>query len=97
MDKVDFLTTIDIREKSNKVSLLEEYKREEGNSKFDLSKGPLIKVKLVRVEEEEYVLLMTMHHIISDGWSIGIINKELSYLYNRYLSGKSSDLGDLEV
>ena len=44
---------------------------------FDLSQGPLIRVKLVKLDEQEHVLLVSMHHIISDGWSIGILIKEM--------------------
>ena len=49
---------------------------------LDLSKAPLLRVKLVRIEEEKYILMLDMHHIISDGTSLGIIIKEFTKLYN---------------
>src|SRR4029077_1780890 len=54
---------------------------EEANAGFDLEKGPLIRGRLIRVEEQEHVLLLTMHHIVSDGWSMGVLVKELGAIY----------------
>ncbi|MEO8666272.1 MAG: amino acid adenylation domain-containing protein, partial [Ignavibacteria bacterium] len=54
---------------------------------FDLEKGPVFKVYLFSVTNENYVLLINMHHICSDGWSIGIILKELRELYDNEISG----------
>src|SRR5690606_27958565 len=50
------------------------------------------RVKLLKLGEEEHILLMTMHHIISDGWSMEIFFKELAVLYNAYTEGKESNL-----
>ena len=50
--------------------------REEAETGFDLSRGPLLRVKVLKLEEEEHVLLFTMHHIVSDGWSMGILIRE---------------------
>ena len=51
---------------------------------FDLAQGPLFRVKLLRLDKAEHVLLLTMHHIISDGWSMGILLRELSALYEAF-------------
>ena len=54
---------------------------EEACQPFDLENGPLFRAKLVRLSREEAVLLLTMHHIVSDGWSISVLYKELKQLY----------------
>ncbi|MBZ5494708.1 MAG: amino acid adenylation domain-containing protein, partial [Acidobacteriia bacterium] len=69
----------------------------EVEEKFDLSRGPLLRVKLLKLGEEEHVLLRTMHHIVSDGWSEGIFNRELQELYGAYVEGRENPLGELKV
>ena len=64
---------------------------------FDLSRGPLTQVVLLRASEECHALLMTLHHIITDGWSFGILYHELSVLYNAYSRKQASPLPELEV
>ena len=64
---------------------------------FDLETGPLVRMHLLRLDEHEHVLLVTMHHIISDGWSIGVLVHELSALYSAFTQGRPSPLGALEV
>ena len=70
---------------------------EEARRPFNLAEGPLFRVTLVRVREQEHVLLMTIHHIISDGWSIGILIKELGSLYRAYCEGEDSPLKELPI
>jgi amino acid adenylation domain-containing protein len=65
---------------------------------FDLRVGPLLRVDLVRVEEEEHVLVLCLHHIISDGWSMGIMMRELAVLYEARAEGRGeTGLKELEV
>jgi hypothetical protein len=71
--------------------------REEGAEGFDLSAGPLIRGRLLKVSEEEHVLLITMHHIVSDGWSMGVFFAELGALYAAYREGKHSPLAALPI
>jgi len=59
---------------------------------FDLTAGPLFRAQLVQRADQHYVLMVAMHHIISDGWSIGIIVKELTQLYAAYASGQAATL-----
>ncbi|MBA3829831.1 MAG: amino acid adenylation domain-containing protein [Taibaiella sp.] len=59
---------------------------------FDLLNGPLIRVSLFRLSDTEHYLLLTAHHIICDGWSLGLILEELSKLYNAYSYGQEPDL-----
>ncbi len=64
---------------------------------FDLSRGPLLRVKLLRLAEDEQVLLMTMHHIVSDGWSMRVLVNEMSALYEAFAQGEPSPLAELPV
>src|SRR5215213_6547452 len=70
---------------------------EEAAEGFDLSRGRLMRVKLIRKGEQEHELLYTMHHIISDGWSMGVVVKEMGELYESYRKGEESGLEELEV
>ena len=64
---------------------------------FDLSQGPLIRATLLRMGEEEHIFLLSMHHIVSDGWSMPIFFRELSVLYHAYVNGKASPLPELPI
>ncbi|MGH3422362.1 MAG: condensation domain-containing protein, partial [Streptosporangiaceae bacterium] len=64
---------------------------------FDLRHGPLFRALAVRVAPEEHVLLLTLHHVITDGWSMGILVRELSELYTAALDGREPDLAPLPV
>jgi amino acid adenylation domain-containing protein len=70
---------------------------EEAQRPFDLSAGPLLRASVVRLTEQEHVLLCTMHHIISDGWSMGVLIRELTTLYAAYISGQESPLPELGI
>ncbi|TBG06907.1 condensation domain-containing protein, partial [Rhizobium leguminosarum] len=72
---------------------------EEWSAPFDLGRGPLMRGRLVRLGEEEHVLLVTMHHIVSDGWSIGVMIREFVALYDAYSQGRDglSVLPGLEI
>ncbi len=64
---------------------------------FDLEQGPLIRGRLVKLGEQEHVLLITMHHIVSDGWSQGVLARELGMLYEAYRSGGEDPLPALPI
>src|SRR5476649_2496978 len=70
---------------------------DEAGMLFDLSTGPLIRGQLLRLAEHEHVLLVTQHHIISDGWSIGLLVKELMALYGAFSQGAADPLAPLAV
>jgi aspartate racemase len=70
---------------------------EEAGRSFDLARGPLLRTKLLRLGEEEHVLLLTMHHIISDGWSLDILARELATLYAAFSDGRDLPLADLPI
>ncbi|HEU4558131.1 MAG TPA: amino acid adenylation domain-containing protein, partial [Longimicrobium sp.] len=70
---------------------------EEARRAFDLAAGPLFRAALLRLGEEEHVLLLSMHHIVSDGWSMGVLFRELSALYEAYREGRESPLAELPL
>ena len=69
----------------------------EAAAPFDLERGPLIRGRLVRLGEEDHALLATMHHIVSDGWSMGVLTGELSALYAAFSQGREDPLPPLAV
>ena len=64
---------------------------------FDLSRDALFRAELVRLAADEHALLLTMHHLVSDGWSIGILYRELRTLYGAFLAGQRSPLQELPI
>src|ERR1043166_5811372 len=64
---------------------------------FDLAHGPLWRVQLVRSGATEHVLLLSLHHIIGDGWSLRLLVNEISALYQAFSSGKPSPLPELKI
>src|SRR5206468_7333135 len=70
---------------------------EEARGPFDLSKGPLMRVRLLRLGDEDHVLVLNMHHIVSDGWSAGILIREVGSLYEAFEDGEPSSLPELPV
>jgi amino acid adenylation domain-containing protein len=71
--------------------------QQEARRSFDLTDGPLLRTLLLRVSGDEHVFLFTMHHIISDGWSMGVFVRELSTLYNAFVEGQPSPLPQLPI
>ena len=70
---------------------------EEAVRPFDLSRGPLLRGGLLRLDEGDHVLALTLHHIVSDGWSMGIFVRELAALYPAFADGRPSPLPELPV
>jgi alpha-ketoglutarate-dependent taurine dioxygenase/acyl carrier protein len=82
---------------SEREAAIKQAYAEEERRAFDLSKLPLLRFRLLRLAETEHVLLLTMHHIISDGWSMGVIMREVASLYEAFIAGQPSPLPELEV
>ncbi|MEK6283280.1 MAG: amino acid adenylation domain-containing protein, partial [Acidobacteriota bacterium] len=59
---------------------------------FDLSRGPLLRAKVIKLGEQEHIASLTMHHIISDGWSLGVLIRELAAFYNAAVDKSNSEL-----
>ncbi|MGM3306997.1 amino acid adenylation domain-containing protein [Anabaena sp. WFMT] len=70
---------------------------EEAQKPFNLAQDPLLRITVLHLDETEYVVLLTMHHIISDAWSIGIFLGELKDLYTAFCDGKPSLLPELSI
>jgi len=70
---------------------------QEAQRPFDLAKGPLMRVVVLQLAPETHVLLLTMHHIVSDGWSVGVLMDELSRLYEAFSAGLANPLPELPI
>jgi amino acid adenylation domain-containing protein len=71
--------------------------REEADSPFDLARGPLLRIGLLKLGEHDHILLRTMHHIVSDGWSEGVFNHEFALLYQAFHEGRDNPLHLLPI
>ena len=83
--------------KSERESRAHTLLREEAARPFDLSKGPLIRTTLLRLDEQDYLFLLVMHHIVSDGWSLVLFFQELSVIYDAFSRGAQSPLPKLPI
>ncbi|WP_323642210.1 condensation domain-containing protein, partial [Pectobacterium carotovorum] len=88
------LRDLDAAARHSRVSDLAE---QEARAPFDLTQGPLIRGQLLQLDDDTHVLLLTQHHIISDGWSIGILARELAALYQAAREGRDAPLPPLPV
>ncbi|HEX7241526.1 MAG TPA: amino acid adenylation domain-containing protein, partial [Longimicrobiaceae bacterium] len=70
---------------------------EEALRPFDLAHGPLLRALLLRLDAEDHVVCFTLHHVVSDGWSMGVLVREVSALYGAYARGGSPGLPELPV
>ena len=88
---------LDIRLSSGAEQQADALVQAESLRPFDLEKGPLMRIKLIHLSEEAHLLVCTLHHIISDGWSMGILMKEVFRTYEALTEGKSPDLIPLRI
>ena len=91
------LIDLSILQETGRQSEIHRIAAEEASRPFDLTQGPLFRVTLLKADEEDHVLLLTMHHIISDGWSMGVLFRELSTLYNAFSKGHLYHLPELPI
>jgi amino acid adenylation domain-containing protein len=85
------------REPAEREATVEATARDEAATPFDLRRGPLFRATLVRLDRADHVLLLAMHHIVSDGWSMGVLVNELLTLYTAFRAGADSPLAPLEI
>ncbi len=71
--------------------------REEALRPFNLERGPLFRAGLLRLAETDHLLLITMHHVVSDGWSLGVLVRELATLYENFVAGTKQSLPELPI
>ncbi|HEY6121541.1 MAG TPA: amino acid adenylation domain-containing protein [Pyrinomonadaceae bacterium] len=70
---------------------------DEARRPFNLAQGPLLRASLLQLDVNDHILLLTIHHIISDGWSIGVLLRELSFFYNAFVAEVKPSLANLPV
>jgi amino acid adenylation domain-containing protein len=87
----------DLSAEADPSAALARLSEQEAQAPFDLARGPLVRGRLVRLAADEHVLLITMHHIVSDGWSMGILIDELGRLYTAYSRGEDDPLPPLSI
>ncbi|ERT10616.1 hypothetical protein O185_23835 [Photorhabdus temperata J3] len=91
------LSQHDLRGIPDVETVLERLRAEEAYTPFDLMSGPLIRACLIRFADDEYQLLLTQHHIVSDGWSVNVLIHELSTLYTAFLTEQADPLPPLTI
>jgi amino acid adenylation domain-containing protein len=84
-------------EESEREAELQKLARLEALRPFDLANGPLLRTCLVRMGDQSHVELLTLHHIITDGWSMGVLMQEVESSYRAFLSGNPSELPELAI
>ncbi len=88
---------VDLSGTTDKEQAARELAEAEAQHVFDLGRGPLFRVTLVRLSEEDHLLLIGMHHIISDGWSVAVMTREFTAIYEAYAQNRPSPLGELAI
>lgn len=91
LEVIDLSDRLDKENESNRLMV------EEAHHKFNLLRGPLFKTKLIRLETEDHILLLTLHHIICDGWSNGVLVREIGEIYDAFSQGLPSPLYELPI
>jgi hypothetical protein len=91
------MPVVDLQHFSDPETEAHRQANEEARNPFDLAIGPLIRARLLRLAPQDHVLLLTLHHIIADGWSLGILFRELTALYVAFTKGDPSPLPDLPI
>ena len=76
---------------------IQHYLNEQANRPFDLACDPLLRGTLLKLADDKHILLLVLHHIVSDGWSMGILTRDLNALYNAFSEGKPSPLSPLPI
>ncbi|HSU17577.1 non-ribosomal peptide synthetase [Longimicrobium sp.] len=87
----------DLRHDADAEAGLRRLIAEEARARFDLERGPLVRGRLVRLADDDHVLLLTLHHVAGDGWSTGVLTDELSALYRAFVAGEGDPLPPLAV
>lgn len=96
-DKTFRLNRVDLRTDKNAVAKVQALATEEMSASFDLQRGPLIRAHLLQLTTNEFIFLFNTHHIISDGWSEGILTKEIFGLYEAYAASAPDPLSPLKL
>ncbi|MEH2262108.1 amino acid adenylation domain-containing protein [Nostoc sp.] len=94
-------SAVDLRKlsesKTERKALAQRFVNEEKNQPFDLEQSPLLRIKLLRLSDAEHLLIVTIHHLVFDGWSVSVFLQELTKLYEAFCYGQPSPLPDLPI
>jgi len=97
-DFLDFnVKYLDLRQDENPEKIIKTVKKEEEKNPFNLETGPLLKNRMLHIGQERYLFLFTMHHIISDAWSMDVMENEFTTLYDSFNKGKGNPLPLLRI
>ncbi len=91
------VTDLSSQPEAERESAAKDIAAKEARTPFDLSKGPLLRATILKLGQQDHVLLLTMHHIVSDAWSAAIFSQELCMLYTAFSEGKPSPLPELAI
>jgi amino acid adenylation domain-containing protein len=93
------LSVVDLRDlsKTEQAATVQQLIAQEARQPFDLSKGALLRCKLLQLHQTEQILLLTIHHIAADGWSMGVLLQELTTFYDAFSQGERSLLPELPI
>ncbi|KAF9272326.1 hypothetical protein BGZ68_002515, partial [Mortierella alpina] len=89
--------TLDMQHEQDQETAVKQAALQEGAAPFDMERGPLVRAKLIKIAEGEHVFLITMHHIIADGWSMGVMFREINMLYEAYATDQPDPLDPLPI
>jgi len=97
-EELDFqIDIVDFSQEIDKDECVKIYVRDDSYAPFDLNNGPLIRVSLLKLSDNQYVFYYNMHHIISDGWSMEVLAKDVLAYYEYYRKGKVLELPELNI
>nr|QEO74840.1 condensation domain-containing protein [uncultured bacterium] len=82
---------------AERADAAQDHIRKEAAKPFDLVRGPLLRATLLRLADDDHVLLLPVHHIVADGWSLGVLIRELADLYEAFAASRPSPLADLAI
>lgn len=91
------MVQVDLRDRADAELEAKRLAREEAGRPFDLSRDAMLRARLLRIDEGVHLLLLTVHHIATDGWSLGVMLRELSVLYEAAVEGRPSPLPALPI
>ncbi|KAF9959374.1 hypothetical protein BGZ70_008863, partial [Mortierella alpina] len=81
-----------LQDVQDKETMAKQLAAQEATAPFNMGKGPLVRAKLIKLAEDEHIFLLTQHHIITDGWSLGVMFRELNELYGAHCADVPSTL-----
>jgi amino acid adenylation domain-containing protein len=97
-ESLDFkVNYLDLRKEKKKEEVIGVLSEKERSTPFNLAAGPLLRTRLLHIEEERFLFLYTMHHIISDAWSMSVMEKEFIALYGSYSQGNENALAPMRI